>query len=125
MYGENHPDFGAASDGDGDRNMIMGPHLFVVPSDSLAVLTANAHLIPGYKSGLYGVARSMPASRAVDLVAKKLNIDCYQTPTGWKFFGNLLDAKQITLCGEESFGTGSNHIREKDGAMGNSFFGSI
>ena len=115
MYGENHPDFGAASDGDGDRNMIMGPHLFVVPSDSLAVLTANAHLIPGYKNGLLGVARSMPASRAVDLVAKKLNIECYQTPTGWKFFGNLLDASRITLCGEESFGTGSNHIREKDG----------
>jgi len=115
MYGKNPPDFGGASDGDGDRNMIMGPSLFVVPSDSLAVLTANAHLIPGYKNGLLGVARSMPASRAVDLVAKQLKIDCYQTPTGWKFFGNLLDANRITLCGEESFGTGSNHIREKDG----------
>ncbi len=113
MYGKNPPDFGAASDGDGDRNMIMGPKLFVVPSDSLAVLTANAHLIPAYKDGLSGVARSMPASQAVDLVAKALNIDCYQTPTGWKFFGNLLDANKITICGEESFGTGSNHIREK------------
>jgi len=115
MYGDDHPDFGAASDGDGDRNMIMGPHLFIVPSDSLAVITANAHLIPGYKNGLSGVARSMPASRAVDLVAQKLNIDCYQTPTGWKFFGSLLDANRITICGEESFGTGSDHIREKDG----------
>ena len=115
MYGENAPDFGAASDGDGDRNMILGRNFFVTPSDSLAVLTANAHLVPGYKDGLSGVARSMPTSAAVDRVAAKLGIDCYETPTGWKFFGNLLDADKATLCGEESFGTGSNHVREKDG----------
>ncbi|RMF23899.1 MAG: alpha-D-glucose phosphate-specific phosphoglucomutase [Cyanobacteria bacterium J083] len=115
MFGENAPDFGAASDGDGDRNMILGNNFFVTPSDSLAVLTANAHLVPGYKDRLSGVARSMPTSAAVDKVAAKLGIDCYETPTGWKFFGNLLDAGKITLCGEESFGTGSNHIREKDG----------
>ena len=107
--------FGAACDGDGDRNMIMGTGCFVNPSDSLAILTANAYMIPAYASGLTGVARSMPTSSAVDLVARKLGIDCYETPTGWKFFGNLLDAGRITLCGEESFGTGSNHIREKDG----------
>ncbi len=115
IFGENAPDFGAASDGDGDRNMILGRNFFVTPSDSLAVLTANAHLVPGYKDGLAGVARSMPTSQAPDRVAEKLGIDCYETPTGWKFFGNLLDAGKATLCGEESFGTGSNHIREKDG----------
>lgn len=115
MYGDNAPDFGAASDGDGDRNMILGKHFFVNPSDSLAVITANAHLVKGYKNGLKGVARSMPTSAAVDRVAEKLGIDCYETPTGWKFFGNLLDADKATICGEESFGTGSNHIREKDG----------
>jgi phosphoglucomutase len=115
LYGDDAPDFGAASDGDGDRNMILGRKFFVTPSDSLAVLTANAHLVPGYKDGLAGVARSMPTSAAVDKVAAQLGIDCYETPTGWKFFGNLLDAGKATLCGEESFGTGSNHIREKDG----------
>ena len=107
--------FGAACDGDGDRNMILGHHCFVNPSDSLAVLTANATLAPAYASGLAGVARSMPTSSAVDVVAKELGIECFETPTGWKFFGNLLDAGRITLCGEESFGTGSNHVREKDG----------
>ena len=107
--------FGAACDGDGDRNMILGTRCFVNPSDSLAVLTANATLVPGYAEGLSGVARSMPTSAAADVVAKELGIPCYETPTGWKFFGNLLDAGRITLCGEESFGTGSNHIREKDG----------
>ncbi|WP_413441290.1 alpha-D-glucose phosphate-specific phosphoglucomutase [Synechococcus sp. MIT S1220] len=107
--------FGAACDGDGDRNMILGQRCFVNPSDSLAVLTANATLAPAYASGLAGVARSMPTSAAVDVVAKELGIDCFETPTGWKFFGNLLDAGKITLCGEESFGTGSNHVREKDG----------
>lgn len=115
MYSENAPDFGAASDGDGDRNMILGCQFFVTPSDSLAVLAANATLVPGYASGLAGVARSMPTSAAVDRVAQQLGIDCYETPTGWKFFGNLLDAGKATLCGEESFGTGSNHVREKDG----------
>jgi phosphoglucomutase len=108
-------DFGAACDGDGDRNMILGRACFVNPSDSLAVLTANATLAPGYSDGLAGVARSMPTSAAADVVAKALGIACFETPTGWKFFGNLLDAGRITLCGEESFGTGSNHIREKDG----------
>ena len=115
MFGDSAPDFGAASDGDGDRNMILGRNFFVNPSDSLAVLTANAHLVPGYKDGLSGVARSMPTSGAVDRVAEKLGIPCFETPTGWKFFGNLLDADKATLCGEESFGTGSNHVREKDG----------
>ncbi|MBW4513675.1 MAG: alpha-D-glucose phosphate-specific phosphoglucomutase [Timaviella obliquedivisa GSE-PSE-MK23-08B] len=115
LFGENAPDFGAASDGDGDRNMILGRNFFVTPSDSLAILAANAHLVPGYSTGLAGIARSMPTSQAADLVAKRLGIDCYETPTGWKFFGNLLDADKATLCGEESFGTGSNHIREKDG----------
>ncbi len=109
------PQFGAAADGDGDRNMILGRGVFVSPSDSLAMLTANADLVPGYRAGLTGVARSMPTSQAVDRVAAKLGISCYETPTGWKFFGNLLDADMATLCGEESFGTGSNHIREKDG----------
>lgn len=115
MYGEQAPDFGAASDGDGDRNMILGNHFFVTPSDSLALIAANADLIPAYQTGIAGVARSMPTSGAVDLVAKKMNIDCYETPTGWKFFGNLMDAGKVTLCGEESFGTGSSHVREKDG----------
>jgi len=115
LYGEDAPDFGAASDGDGDRNMILGRHFFVTPSDSLAVLAANAHLVPGYRQGLAGIARSMPTSAAADRVAKELGIPCYETPTGWKFFGNLMDAGKVTLCGEESFGTGSDHIREKDG----------
>lgn len=108
-------DFGAASDGDGDRNMILGRDFFVTPSDSLAVLAANAHLVPGYADGIVGVARSMPTSQAADRVAERLGISCYETPTGWKFFGNLLDAGRITLCGEESFGSGSDHVREKDG----------
>jgi len=115
MKGKDAPDFGAASDGDGDRNMILGRDFFVTPSDSLAVLAANAKLARGYARGLSGVARSMPTSAAVDQVAKRLGIGCYETPTGWKFFGNLLDAGRITLCGEESFGTGSDHVREKDG----------
>ena len=115
MFGDNAPDFGAASDGDGDRNMILGKNFFVTPSDSLAILAANAKLVPGYSSGLTGIARSMPTSAAADRVAEKMGLDCYETPTGWKFFGNLLDADKATLCGEESFGTGSNHVREKDG----------
>lgn len=115
LFADDAPDFGAASDGDGDRNMILGKQFFVTPSDSLAVLTANAHLIKGYQAGLTGVARSMPTSQAADKVAQKLGINCFETPTGWKFFGTLLDANQVTLCGEESFGTGSNHVREKDG----------
>lgn len=115
LFGGNAPDFGAASDGDGDRNMILGRHFFVTPSDSLAILAANATLVPGYKDGIAGIARSMPTSQAADRVAEKLGVDCYETPTGWKFFGNLLDAGKATLCGEESFGTGSNHVREKDG----------
>jgi phosphoglucomutase len=109
------PGFGAASDGDGDRNMILGQNFFVNPSDSLAIMAANAHFLPGYKEGIRGVARSLPTSRAVDKVAGSLGIDCYETPTGWKYFGNLLDDNRITLCGEESFGSGSDHIREKDG----------
>lgn len=109
------PDFAAASDGDGDRNMILGRGAYVTPSDSLAVLAALAHLAPGYSAGLKGVARSMPTSRAVDFVANVKGIDCYETPTGWKFFGNLLDDGRATLCGEESAGTGSDHVREKDG----------
>jgi len=115
LYGGDAPDFGAASDGDGDRNMILGKKFFVTPSDSLAVLAANATLVPGYRNGLAGVARSMPTSAAVDRVAHALNIPCYETPTGWKFFGNLMDAGKVTLCGEESFGTSSSHVREKDG----------
>jgi len=115
LYGENAPEFGAASDGDGDRNMILGNHFFVTPSDSLAVMAANATLIPGYKDGIAGVARSMPTSAAVDKVADALGLECHETPTGWKFFGNLMDAGRVTLCGEESFGTGSDHVREKDG----------
>ncbi len=115
MTGPDAPDFGAASDGDGDRNMIVAPRLFVTPSDSLAILAAHAHLAPGYRGGLAGIARSMPTSRAADRVAAALGIPAFETPTGWKFFGNLLDAGRITLCGEESAGTGSNHVREKDG----------
>jgi phosphoglucomutase len=115
MNGPDAPDFGAASDGDGDRHMILGPNLFVTPSDSLAVLAANARVAPGYATGLAGVARSMPTSRAVDRVAADLKLPCYETPTGWKYFGNLLDAGRASLCGEESFGAGSDHIREKDG----------
>ena len=115
LFGDNAPDFGAAFDGDGDRNMILGRNFFVTPSDSLAVLAANATLVPAYRNGLAGIARSMPTSQAADRVAAHLGIDCYETPTGWKYFGNLLDAGKITLCGEESFGTGSNHLREKDG----------
>jgi len=115
MFADTAPDFGAASDGDGDRNMIVGRHFIVTPSDSLAVLAANAQLVPGYANGLKGVARSMPTSAAADRVAEKLGIACYETPTGWKFFGNLLDAGMATLCGEESAGTGSDHVREKDG----------
>ena len=115
MHSTDAPDFGAASDGDGDRNMIVGKNQYVTPSDSLALLTAKAHLAPAYKVGLSGVARSMPTSRAVDRVANVMGIECYETPTGWKFFGTLLDAGKVTLCGEESAGTGSNHVREKDG----------
>ena len=119
------PDFGAASDGDGDRNMILGRNMYVTPSNSLAILSANARVTPGYAGGLAGVARSMPTSAAVDRVAAKLDIRAYETPTGWKFFGNLLDAGLATLCGEESFGTGSNHIREKDGVWAVLFWLSI
>jgi phosphoglucomutase len=113
--GRSGVDFAAASDGDGDRNMILGKEFFVTPSDSLAVLAANAHLVPGYSRGIAGIARSMPTSQAADKVANILGIECFETPTGWKFFGNLLDAKKIAICGEESFGTGSDHVREKDG----------
>ena len=115
MMGEGAPDFGAASDGDGDRNLIIGRGIFVTPSDSLALLAANAHLAPGYAEGLKGIARSMPTSGAADRVAERLGVGLYETPTGWKFFGNLLDAGLATICGEESAGTGSNHVREKDG----------
>jgi phosphoglucomutase len=115
MMGPDAPDLGAASDGDGDRNMILGRGIFIPPSDSLAILAANAHLAPAYRGGITGVARSMPTSGAVDRVAAKLGVPCFETPTGWKFFGNLLDAGKITLCGEESSGTGSDHVREKDG----------
>jgi phosphoglucomutase len=115
LMGPDAPDMGAASDGDADRNMILGRRFIVSPSDSLAVLAAHATKVPGYAKGLAGVARSMPTSTAVDRVAKSLGIACYETPTGWKFFGNLLDAGKITLCGEESYGTGSDHVREKDG----------
>ncbi|MEO1541409.1 MAG: alpha-D-glucose phosphate-specific phosphoglucomutase [Pseudomonadota bacterium] len=115
MMGDAAPDFGAASDGDGDRNMIVGRGSYVTPSDSLAVLAANAHLAPGYSGGIAGVARSMPTSAAADRVAEKMGIGMYETPTGWKFFGNLLDAGRVTICGEESAGTGSDHVREKDG----------
>jgi phosphoglucomutase len=115
MMAPDAPDFGAASDGDGDRNLVIGRGVFITPSDSLAMLAANAHLAPGYANGLAGIARSMPTSAAADRVAAKLGIEAYETPTGWKFFGNLLDAGFATICGEESAGTGSNHVREKDG----------
>jgi phosphoglucomutase len=115
MFGADAPDFGAASDGDGDRNLILGRNIFVTPSDSLAVLAANAHLAPGYAGGLKGIARSMPTSAAADRVAEALGLPSHETPTGWKFFGNLLDAGMATICGEESAGTGSDHVREKDG----------
>ena len=115
MMATDAPDLGAASDGDGDRNLIIGRGIFIAPSDALAMLAANAHLAPAYRQGVVGVARSMPTSAAVDAVAKALGIPCYETPTGWKYFGNLLDAGRITLCGEESAGTGSDHVREKDG----------
>jgi phosphoglucomutase len=119
------PDFAAAFDGDGDRNMILGREIFVTPSDSLAILAANATLAPGYRAGLKGIARSMPTSQAADKVAEQLGIPCFETPTGWKFFGNLLDADLVTLCGEESFGTGSNHVREKDGVWAALFWLNI
>lgn len=115
MFSDDAPDFAAASDGDGDRNMVLGANIFVTPSDSLAIMAANAHHIPAYAKGIFGVARSMPTSQAVDRVAAAYNLPCFETPTGWKFFGNLLDAEKITLCGEESFGSGSHHVREKDG----------
>ncbi|WEF33039.1 alpha-D-glucose phosphate-specific phosphoglucomutase [Pseudoduganella chitinolytica] len=115
MAGPDAPDFGAASDGDADRNMIVGRNFAVTPSDSLAILAANAQVAPGYRGGIAGIARSMPTSRAADRVAEALGVKLYETPTGWKYFGNLLDAGLATLCGEESYGTGSNHIREKDG----------
>lgn len=115
MFSPDGPDFGAASDGDGDRNIVLGRELYVSPSDSLAIIAANAHLVPGYKDGISGVARSMPTSGAVDRVAQHLGVPCFETPTGWKFFGNLLDDGRITLCGEESAGTSSDHVREKDG----------
>lgn len=115
MAASDAPQFGAASDGDADRNMIVGQKFDVTPSDSLAIIAANATLIPGYKNGIAGIARSMPTSTASDRVARELGIPCYETPTGWKFFGNLLDDAKVTLCGEESYGTGSDHVREKDG----------
>lgn len=115
LHGDDPLDFGAASDGDGDRNMVLGKAFYINPCDSLAILTANAQCVPAYAKGISGVARSMPTSRAVDRVAQAMDIPCFETPTGWKFFGNLLDAGKITLCGEESFGTGSDHVREKDG----------
>ena len=115
MTGPDAPDFGAASDGGGDRNMIVGRRCYVTPSDSLAVLAANAHLAPAYSKGIAGIARSMPTSRAADRVAEALGVEMFETPTGWKFFGTLLDAGRVTICGEESAGTGSNHVREKDG----------
>lgn len=115
MFKSDAPNFGAASDGDGDRYIVLGPKQYVSPSDSLAIIAANAHLAPGYKNGISGIARSMPTSRAADIVAQHLNIPSYETPTGWKYFGNLLEAGHITICGEESAGTSSDHIREKDG----------
>ena len=115
MFTSDGPDFGAASDGDADRNMIVGRGMAVTPSDSLAIIAANATMAPGYRAGIAGIARSMPTSTAADRVAKALGVPCFETPTGWKYFGNLLDAGMVTLCGEESYGTGSSHIREKDG----------
>ena len=125
MYSDNAPDFGGANDGDGDRNMILGKKFFVSPSDSLAILTDNYQYIPAYKNGIYGVAKSCPTSTAVSRVAKARNLDYYEVPTGWKYFVNLMDSKRITLCGEESFGTGSSHIREKDGIWAILFWLSI
>lgn len=115
LFSPNGPDFGAASDGDGDRNLVLGRNFYVTPSDSLAILAANAAQTPAFKNGIRGIARSMPTSRAADRVAKASNVPCFETPTGWKFFGNLLDADMVSLCGEESFGSGSDHVREKDG----------
>ncbi len=115
MFSADAPDMGAASDGDGDRNIVLGRGISVAPSDSLAVLAANIHFAKGYAGGLRGIARSMPTSRAADRVAAKLGVELFETPTGWKFFGNLLDAGRVTICGEESAGTGSPHVREKDG----------
>jgi phosphoglucomutase len=115
MEAPDAPDFGAASDGDGDRNMIVGRGIAVTPSDSLAIIAANATVAPGYRAGIAGIARSMPTSGAADRVAEALGVSCFETPTGWKYFGNLMDAGLVTLCGEESYGTGSNHVREKDG----------
>ena len=115
MFGAGALNFGAASDGDGDRNMVLGQDFYINPCDSLAVLAAEATRVPAFEKGIAGVARSMPTSRAVDRVAEAEGLACFETPTGWKFFGNLLDADKISLCGEESFGTGSNHVREKDG----------
>ena len=125
MYGDNAPDFGSANDGDGDRNMILGRKFFVSPSDSLSILTDNYKLIPAYKNGIYGVAKSAATSTAVCRTAKALGMDCYEVPTGWKYFVNLMDSKRITFCGEESFGTGSSHIREKDGIWAILFWLSI
>ena len=125
MNGDEPADFGAASDGDGDRNMVLGKGFYVNPCDSLAVLAANAHHMPAFAEGLVGAARSMPTSRALDRVAERLGIPCFETPTGWKFFGNLMDAQKINLCGEESFGTGSSHVREKDGLWAVLFWLSI
>jgi phosphoglucomutase len=115
MMSPGAPDLGAASDGDGDRNLVIGRGIFIAPSDSLAMLAANAHLAPAYRQGIAGIARSMPTSGAADRVAKALGVPCFETPTGWKYFGTLLDAGKVTLCGEESAGTGSSHVREKDG----------
>ncbi len=125
MYGNDAPDFGAANDGDGDRNMILGKKFFVSPSDSLSILTDNYKLIPAYKNGIYGVAKSAATSTAVCRTAKALGLDCYEVPTGWKYFVNLMDSNRITFCGEESFGTGSSHIREKDGIWAVLFWLSI
>ena len=125
MNSDNAPDFGAANDGDGDRNMILGKKFFVSPSDSLAILTDYYNIIPAYKNGIYGVAKSCPTSTAVSRVAKAHNLGYYEVPTGWKYFVNLMDSKRITLCGEESFGTGSSHIREKDGIWAVLFWLSI
>ena len=125
MYGDNAPDFGSANDGDGDRNMILGRKFFVSPSDSLSIITDNYKLIPAYRNGIYGVAKSAATSTAVCRTAKALGMDCYEVPTGWKYFVNLMDSNRITFCGEESFGTGSSHIREKDGIWAILFWLSI
>lgn len=125
MYGDDAPDFGSANDGDGDRNMILGRKFFVSPSDSLSIITDNYKLIPAYRNGIYGVAKSAATSTAVCRTAKALGMDCYEVPTGWKYFVNLMDSNRITFCGEESFGTGSSHIREKDGIWAILFWLSI